>query len=314
MRKPDAALARQITWRESKQSYFTMHLLVDRDLVEDSYRAYAYFRWVDDVVDETLTSSEERIAFIRAQRVLIEGLYEGRRPEGLRMEEVMIAELIRNDRSPRSGLRSYIENFLAIIEFDAERKGQRITGAELRSYADRLALAVTDAIQYFIKNGHRYPEDERRIAGARAAHITHMLRDMRKDLLAGYSNISSEYLEERGIRPEDVDSPAFLDWVRARVEMAREDFRQGKLYIDGLDVLRTKIAARWYYARFEHVLDTIEEDGYHLRFDYAEKHRVLVYLRMVGIAARVALRHAMSRMDRAVRPPMTRSAYARQGP
>ena len=311
MRTPDAALARQITWRESKQSYFTMRLLVDKDLIDDSYRAYAYFRWVDDVVDEDLTSSEERIAFIRGQRALIEGLYEGRRPEGLRMEEVMAAELVRGDRSPQSGLRSYIENFLAIIEFDAERKGRRITGAELRGYADRLAFAVTDAIQYFIKNGHPYPEDDRRIAGARAAHITHMLRDMRKDLLAGYANISGEYLEERGIRPEDVDSPAFLDWVRARVQMAREDFRQGKLYIDGLDVLRTKIAARWYCARFERVLDTIEEDGYHLRFDYAEGHRVLGYLRMAGVAARVTLRHAMSGMGKPLRPPVTPSEESR---
>lgn len=308
MSRSDAALARRITWRESKQSFFTMHLLVDRDLVDDSYRAYAYFRWADDVVDEVLTTREERLAFIGAQRALIEGLYAGRRPENLQAMEVLLADLIQHDRQPRSRLRSYIENFLAIIEFDAERRGQGISEAELRGYTDRLALAVTDAIQYFIKNGHPYLEDERRTAGARAAHITHMLRDMRKDVSAGYSNIPREYLESHGITPEDVDSPAFRDWVKARVEQARNDFGQGKLYIDGLDVLRTKIAARWYCARFEHILDTIEQDGYRLRLDYAEKHRALAYVKMAWIAVRVTFQHARSKTSQSIPFPVTHGA------
>ncbi len=302
MRAPDAVLARQITFRESKQSYFTMRLLIDRDLVDDSYRAYAYFRWADDVVDEHLTTREERLAFIRGQKNLIARLYDGERPGDLGLEETMVAELIRHDRQPHSGLRSYIENFLAIIEFDAERKGRRITEEELRTYTDRLALAVTDAIQYFIRNGHPYPEDERRIAGARAAHITHMLRDMREDLPEGYANIPSEYLMEQGIEPEGIESPAFRAWVKSRVEEAREDFRLGKAYIDGLDVLRTKIAARWYCARFEHLLDTIEEDGYRLRSDYNDEKTALRWLQMTGLAARVTLRHLTDKAWKALRP------------
>jgi len=305
MSESRAKLARRITWHESKQSYLTMRLLVDRGLVDDGYRAYAYFRWADDVVDKTLTTKEERVAFIQGQRSLIEGLYAGHRPADLQAEETLVADLIQHDRGYMSRLRSYIENFLAIIEFDAERKGRRITEAELGSYVNRLALAVTDAIQYFIKNGHPYPEEESRLAGARAAHITHMLRDLRKDLPAGYSNIPEEYLEKNGIRPEGIDSPAFLGWVKARVETAREEFRQGKVYIDGLDVLRTKIAAHWYCARFEHILDTIEKDGYHLRLGYAEKHEILAWLRMIWVAARVTAQHAISKMGKATRSPVT---------
>ncbi len=302
MRTPDAALARRITFLESKQSYFTMRLLVDKDLVDDSYRAYAYFRWADDVVDEELKTSRERLAFIRGQRDLIERLYDGQKPEGLRKEETMIAELIRHDRQPNSGLRSYIENFLAIIQFDAERKGRRITKEELRTYTDRLALAVTDAIQYFIKNGHAYPEDERRIAGARAAHITHMLRDMREDLPEGYANIPEEYLEEHGIEPDAIESAAFREWVKSRVEEARADFRLGKTYIDGLDVLRTKIAARWYCARFEHILNTIEKDGYRLRANYHEEHTAFRWLQIAGLAASVTLRHMTAKARGMVGP------------
>lgn len=287
-------LAIRVTRQESLQSYLTMRLLADHHLVEDSFRAYAYFRWADDTVDKLLASAAERVSFIHGQRTLIEGLYRGVRPDALGREETMVADLIRNDRVPNSRLRSYIENFLAIIEFDAKRRGRRITASELREYSDRLAVAVTDAIQYFIKNGHAYPEDGSRIAAARAAHITHMLRDYRADLRAGYWNIPSEFLEDHGIGPEDVDSPAFLAWVRARVEAAREDFRLGKGYIDRLDVLRTKIAAAWYCAHFEHVLDTIEQDGYHLRLDYSTRHRSAAWLRMLWIAASVSVRHVGS--------------------
>ncbi len=302
MSESGAILARGITWRESKQSYLTMRFLVDKDLVDDSYRAYAYFRWADDVVDKVSESKAERLAFIGRQRELIEGLYAGGSPGPVQPEEELIVDLIRSDRGRNSRLRSYIENFLAIIEFDAERKGQLITEAELRDYAERLALAVTDAIQYFIKNGHPYPEDERRTAAARAAHVTHMLRDMRDDLAAGYVNLPKEYLKAHGIEPGDIESPAFLDWVRARVEAARENFRRGRLYIDGLDVLRTKLAARLYSARFEQVLDTIERDGYHLRLEYSRRHNVVAWLRMAGIALGVTLRHAWSKVGKAGRP------------
>ena len=300
-----AKLARRITWRESKQSYFTMRLLVDRDLVDDSYRGYAYFRWADDVVDKDLPTKEERLAFIRGQRALIESLYEGRRPEGLREEEVLLADLIGHDRGPRSRLRSYIENFLAIIEFDAERRGRRVTEAELSEYTERLALAVTDAIQYFIANGHPVPEEAGRLAGARAAHITHMLRDMRKDLPDGYANIPSEVLEANGIAPDEVDSDAFRGWVKSRVDEAKADFARGKAYIDGLDVLRTKIAARWYCARFEHILDTIQADGYRLRLDYAETHKAFGYLKMAGLALGIALQHARSIVGHRAGQPLT---------
>ncbi len=40
-----------ITKAASKQTYYTIRFLVDRARLEDAYRAYAYFRWVDDVLD-----------------------------------------------------------------------------------------------------------------------------------------------------------------------------------------------------------------------------------------------------------------------
>jgi hypothetical protein len=44
-------LAASITWAASKQTFYTIRFLADRGRVRDAYRAYAYFRWVDDRLD-----------------------------------------------------------------------------------------------------------------------------------------------------------------------------------------------------------------------------------------------------------------------
>jgi len=290
-----AALARSITRASSKQTYYTARLMVDQDLVNDCYRAYAYFRWADDIIDITSQSSDERISFIRRQGELIDRLYRDERPHDLTPEEEMVADLISRDRGENSGLQSFIRNFLAVIEFDAYRKGRLISQDELTWYSDCLGKSVTDGIQYFIGNGHPYPVTEDRYLAATAAHITHMLRDMVLDIADGYINIPREYLEAHSISPEDVDSPSFQAWVRGWVEQARQYFREGKRYLDELDVLRCKIAGHWYCARFEGVLDTIERDGYILRAAYNERHKLSAWLKMAWLAASVSLRHIARR-------------------
>ncbi len=316
MTEHTAATARSITRISSKQSYYTARLLVDRDLVDDCFRAYGYFRWADDVVDQATPvdgattvdrattvdewsrSQNERISFIRRQRELLDGLYRNEWPSDLAREEKIIADLVRHDRGEDTGLQSFIRNFLAIIEFDAHRRGRLISQRELTWYSSRLGQAVTDAIQYFIGNGHPYPTADNRYLAATAAHITHMLRDMVEDVADGYINVPGEYLDAHGIGPEDLESPAMRDWVRRRVQLARQYFRDGKQYIDGLDVLRCKIAAHWYCARFEGVLDTIERDGFALRATYSERSKLSTWLRMAGLAVSVTLKHLTRRGHR----------------
>ena len=293
-----AALARAITWDGSKQTYYTTRLMVDRGLVDDCYRAYAYFRWADDVVDASSQSSDARISFIRRQSDLIECLYRGERPDDLAPEEEMIADLISRDEEPNSGLQSFIRNFLAIIEFDAYRKGRLISRQELTWYSNRVGTGVTDCIQHFIGNGHPYPDSESRYLAATAAHIAHMLRDMVLDAADGYINIPGEYLDAHGISPEDVESAPFRAWVRGQVAQARQYFREGKRYLDEVDVLRCKIVGYWYCARFEGVLDTIERDGHVLRSEYNERRKLSTWLRMACLTVSVTLRHVSGRTVR----------------
>ncbi len=295
MKDASAALARSITRSSSKQTYYTIRLLVDKKLVNDCYRAYAYFRWADDIVDDVSQSIDERISFISQQRALIDRLYRDERPEDLTPEEELIADLVGHDESESSGLESFIRNFLAILEFDAQRKGRLISQGELRWYSACLGRAVTDCIQYFIGHGHPYPAAENRYAAATAAHITHVLRDMVLDTPEGFINIPREYLAANDINPQDADSPPFRAWVRDRVELARRYFRQGKRYLDELDVLRCKMAGYWYCARFEGVLDTIERDDYILRPEYNERRKLSTWLKMIGLSVSVTSRHIARR-------------------
>lgn len=284
-------LARSITRQGSKQAFYTARLMVDRDLVDDFLRAYAYFRWMDDVIDITSSSEEERIAFTKRQKLLINTLYNREEPDGLSQEEEILADLIENDRFEQSGLRSFIENMFAIIEFDAHRKGRLISGVELDWYTDRLARSVTDGMQYFIGNGYPYPHTENRLLAAEAAHITHLLRDMSEDTAEGFINIPKEYLEENDISPTDFDREPYLKWVKSRVELSREYFDRGKQYLNSLGVLRCKMVGYWYCARFEGVLDSIENDNYLLRHEYSESRNLSTWLEIAKLGISVPVRH-----------------------
>lgn len=286
-----AALARSITWSNSRQSYLTAQFLVDRDLVDDCMRAYAYFRWADDMIDISAQNSADRIAFIRRQRLLVEDLYQGKHPVKMCKEEEMLADLIVHDRGSDSGLRSFIYNFMAVIEFDAQRGGRLVTRRELSIYTGWLATAVMDGIQYFIGSGHPYPKSVDRTQAVVGAHLVHMLRDTLEDIPAGFVNIPMEDIQKRGINVKDLDSEAFRAWVREQAEKAQACLLAGKGYIDSLDVLRCKLAGVWYCARFEWFLDAIKRDGYHLRRVYPDRQNLAECMKMVRLGFIITLRH-----------------------
>jgi phytoene/squalene synthetase len=294
-REATATLAQSITRTGSKQTYYTGRLMVDKDLVSDFYRAYAYFRWSDDMIDASSLSSGERIDFIKRQSGLIDRLYNHDCSDDLTPEEEILADLIYYDKGENSGLQSFIRNMFAIIEFDTYRKDQLIRENELNWYTNTLAISVTDGLQYFVGNGSLIPASDTRYSAALGAHITHLLRDMIQDIQDGFINIPKEYLEAHNIHPNDVSAAPYKDWVRKRVELARAYFLEGKQYLDNLGVLRTKIVGHWYCARFESVLDTIERDRYILRSNYNERGKISTWLKIAWLGLYITLRHYVRR-------------------
>ena len=300
------SIAPAITKAASKQTYYTIRFLVDRDRVADAYRAYAYFRWVDDTLDNnsapprsagTVVSgaageveAQERIDFLARQKTLLEKCYHAESIRDASTEEQMLIELVGHDREKNSGLQSYLRNMMQVMEFDAKRRGRWISQTELNQYTHWLATAVTEAMHYFIGHCCYSPHDETRYLAVTAAHITHMLRDTFDDMQAGYYNIPREVLEANNIQPQKIHSKAYCDWVRGRVNLARKYFQAGRGYLARVRNPRCRLAGYAYTARFEWLLDTIEQEEYFLRPEYTERKSFRTGLR-VGLSTLSTLLH-----------------------
>jgi phytoene/squalene synthetase len=301
-------IAGSITKVASKQTYYTIRYLVDRDRVADAYRAYAYFRWVDDTLDNKSTLSgitstarnvveaQERTDFLARQKILLEKCYRHESIRDATAEEQMLIELVGHDHEKNSGLQSYLRNMMQVMEFDARRRGRWISQTELNQYTYWLAAAVTEAMHYFIGHGcyASRPHDETRYLAVTAAHITHMLRDTFDDVQAGYYNIPCEVLEANNIQPQDICSQAYCDWVRSRVNLARKYFQAGRGYLGRVKSPRCRLAGFAYTARFEWLLDTMEQEDYTLRPEYSERKSFSTGLRM-GLSTLSTLLHPLER-------------------
>jgi phytoene/squalene synthetase len=83
-----------VTKTASKQTYYTVRFLADRDRIDDAYRTYTYFRWVDDILDADSGSgplprygeATERISFLERQKSLLESCYRGEQPRDVDLE------------------------------------------------------------------------------------------------------------------------------------------------------------------------------------------------------------------------------------
>ncbi len=278
------SLASSITKAASKQTYYTIRLLADRPRVDDAYRAYGYFRWVDDVLDATSASRPEKQAFIDRQKRLLESCYRGEPPQDPSLHEKMLVELVRSDREKNSGLQAYLRNMMLVLDFDARRRGRLISQVELNQYTRWLATSVTEAMHHFIGHGEYAPMDETRYLAVSAAHIAHMLRDTFEDVQAGYFNIPREVLEANHIGPQDISSDAYRAWVKSRVQLARQYFEAGRDYLTRVQNPRCRLAGFAYTTRFERLLDTIEQERFYLRPKYTESQSLGTELQLSWLA------------------------------
>jgi len=265
------ALAASITRQASSQTYYIIRFFIDRDRIQDAFRAYAYFRWVDNIIDGSDGDQEKKLAFAERQRALLNDLYLGISRPDISPEEELLQDLVWSDPSRDSGLYTYLDQMMAVMEFDAGRRGELITQDQLDSYADRLATAVTEAMHYFIGHGQDTPQGRNRNLAVTAAHITHMLRDALEDAREGYYNIPREILAAKGIAPSDTEARAYREWVCSRVKLARSYFRAGRYYLSRVSNLRCRLVGYAYTARFEWVLRVIERENFCLRLEYPER-------------------------------------------
>jgi phytoene/squalene synthetase len=276
--------ASSITKAASQQTYYTILFLADRERVDDAYRAYGYFRWVDDILDASSGPDSGRKIFLKRQKSLLQRCCQGQTVKDASTQERMLVDLVQHDTENNSGLQLYLRNMMQVMDFDTERRGALISERELSDYTRWLAIAVMEAIHHFIGHDAFAPQDETRYLAVSAAHITHMLRDTFDDMQLGYYNVPREILDKNHLGPQDVQSAAYRSWVRDRVLLARKYFQAGKNYFARVENPRCRLACFAYIARFEWLLDTFEREGYCLRPQYNERKSIPTGLRMVSQA------------------------------
>ncbi len=298
-------LAAEITKAGSKQTYYTFLLLADRDRVQDAFRSYAYFRWLDDLLDCEEGSKQEKVDLVHRQQTLLESCYRGEYPREVKPEEGMLVDLIRNDRQEHSGLHTYLGNMMAVMAFDVERCGRLITNSELAEYTHLLSSAVTEVLFYLIGHNDPPPCAETRYHAVNGAHVVHMLRDTLEDISTGYINIPAEYLQGNRIGLDELHSPPIRKWVFERVKLAGKYFDAGRGYIAQVKNLRCRLAGFAYIARFEWMLRVIEGDGYCLRPAYPERKSLRAVLWMLWRVITSSLRMHWSGKEPARRPTLT---------
>lgn len=139
---------------------------------------------------------------------------------------------------------------MAVMAFDTDRLGRRITGDELSRYSQRLAVGVTEAMHHSI--GHDRPAPRRcrdRYQAVMGAHITHTLRDMIDDVRMGYYNIPSAHPAANNLAAHVFDSLPYRSWVRERVQLARDCFAAGSRYAAAVPCRRCRFAGFAYMSR-----------------------------------------------------------------
>jgi hypothetical protein len=281
-------LASAITKAASKQTWYTIRFLADRARVDDAYRAYAYFRWVDDTLDAAIPTEQTqeddraiRLRFVARQQGLVDACLRGDIPDVASPHEAMLVELLRHADTSDDRLDAYVRHMMLVMDFDARRRGRLITGQELDDYTRWLAIAVTEAMHYFIGHDSAAPSDETRYLAVSGAHVVHMLRDTYADVRAGYFNVPREVLEASSIGPHDVRCDAYRRWVRERVRLGRAYLDAGKGYFGRVGSRRHRLAGMAYISRFEWLLDALENDDFTVRPEYPAR-------RSVGTAVRMA--------------------------
>lgn len=287
---PIAAPAAAITRAASFQSYLTIRWLADRAYRDDAFALYAWFRWLDDEVDEHLTTEADRLAFVARQRAILTQVADGGLPVDVEPEEALLVRLVRPCAAGASpGLLVSLTSMLDVMEFDARRRGRRVTQGALDDYTHDLAVAVTEALHHCIGHGCGCPHDASRYVAVTGAHVAHMLRDLAEDVAAGYDNVPLDAVADAPVSLDDLHAPELRAWVRDRVALARSCFGTGRAYLAQVESGRCRLAGHAYVARFEWVLDAIERDGFRVRAAYPERATLRGGLAIAADGARSAL-------------------------
>jgi phytoene/squalene synthetase len=234
--------ARRVTKETTSFGYWVGRAFFRPELNLILFTAYAYFRWLDDIIDQENISREAASRLVARQRSLTRAWYAGSDPFPSNQFEALLQGAIEYDRMSEYRLHHMIHCFLSALAWDAERRHTIVTQQDLDRYSLHLGRAYAEGLLFGLGlnpvcSDYRGPRD---LCGT-AAHLTHLLRDLFIDLELGYVNISSRDMERFCIDIADPELRGTKQWVMFTIERAHTLFLQGRRHRDGLPTMRARL-------------------------------------------------------------------------
>ena len=178
--------------------------------------AYAYARWLDDVVDSGGVPESTKSEIFERQKLILSSYPSVQELRPLSIPESLLCLLLDQDARWGGRMRDSIVETFDTFEFDLARRFRRVRRAELDDYSERMGVSFARSIALLL-GVEGLPTRAELAPLARAGCKTFMLRDLREDLEHGYINIP---LEDDGI----VQDLGLSAWVRLESKRLTKDY------------------------------------------------------------------------------------------
>lgn len=230
---------------KNRFTYIFWNLFFSRDQIPVLFLTYAFFRWLDDMVDENSNSIEFSKLLIDREVNNLVSLYAGIDVVPEYDEENYLIAVVKNDLQKEEILRKIIEDFFSAISWDLRRRNSIPEQCELNRYSYLLGQSYSQGM--VIGLGYK-SYDPRFIhigeyCGV-AAHLTHLMRDLFIDLDLGYINISKEDVDKYHIdfkaNPVDFKNqlkPWFIETINRTFRL----YNKGMNFIPLLPSFKAKV-------------------------------------------------------------------------
>ena len=158
---------------------------------------YAYFRYVDDIIDSTVISLNEKREFLKRQRSLLNHWYKRESAEEIINEYENIAQvLVAKDLIFTTQIKSYLFRLLDSMEYDLERQesGTIFSREQIRIY--NMELFLSNCQLFFLGFTGRTIDESKALLGLMDMSNEYAtIKDLEEDIKAGIIKISIEDID-----------------------------------------------------------------------------------------------------------------------
>ncbi len=255
--------------KQGSVSFHTAAKLLPQRLRDPITTFYAFCRLADDSIDY----ARDKVASLNKLKMRLDRCYENK-PLAQPVDRAF-ADLILTHPIPRPLIDMLIEGF----EWDTKERHYK-TISDVRAYSVRVASTVGAIVALLLGVRDRDTIDRACSLGV-AMQLTNIARDVGEDANANRLYLPTDWLEERGVKPDDfllnpTADPAITDCIECLLEEAARWYEHAEAGIARLprDARAGIFAARHIYADIGRVIRRMDYDSVNQRAIVTNRRKV----------------------------------------